>query len=408
VPVLEYSHDDPDVVAFIEEATRYYQIYDADHGTLLVQSTSFQSLGLHYTPGEVALFRQGPQVHDVQTDRGRFRILSSLVVGTGADTYLLQVGESLSGVDRALARFDRLLVWGHWREHRRGRVRRPVDGRTRADAASRASPGRRARSTSPTCPIACPCAAPTTSSTRWRWPSIRRSPASSTPWERCGSSVRRWRTSCARRSPSCVGKTELALNRQGLPAELRARLESQLDEFDRLTRLINQILTLARAEGGEIVLARVAIDLVALAQTVVEQLQPVAEASQVALHCDAGEPVSVTGDAGWLERLLLILLDNAIKFTPAGGHVTVQLAREPSRATLAVRDTGVGIDAEAMPHVFERFYRADPARSREDAAGAGLGLALAKWIVDRHGGTIDVTSRPGTGSTFTVHLPANA
>jgi heavy metal sensor kinase len=212
------------------------------------------------------------------------------------------------------------------------------------------------------------------------------------------------------RTPLAVlrGETELALNRHGLPADLRTRLESQLDEFDRLTRLINQILTLARAEGGEIVLARAAIDLVALAQTVVEQLEPVAEASQVALHCDAAQPVSVTGDAGWLERLLLILLDTAIKYTPAGGHVTVQLAREPSRATLAVRDTGVGIAAEAVPHVFERFYRADPARSREDAAGAGLGLALAKWIVDRHGGTIDVASRPGAGSTFTVHLPANA
>ena len=107
----------------------------------------------------------------------------------------------------------------------------------------------------------------------------------------------------------------------------------------------------------------------------------------------------VKGDAGWLERLLLILLDNAIKFTPEGGRISVTFSRAKGLAHVAVTDTGMGISPDALPHLFERFYRADPARSRQ-TQGAGLGLALAKWIAERHSGTIDVKSRPGEGSTL--------
>jgi heavy metal sensor kinase len=403
VPVLEYSHDDPEVVAFIEEATRYYQIYDAEHGRLLVQSTSFESLGLHYTPGEVAVFRQSPQVYDVQTDRGRFRILSSVVAGPGSELYLLQVGESLSGMDRALAQFDRLLVWGIGvsvlaaalvGRYMAGRALTPLSRFARATRAisitnlSRRLPVRGAEDELDEVAHAFNQA-------------LERV-------EHAVGEMRQFSAALAHelRTPLAVlrGETELALTRPGLQHDLRARLESQLDEFDRLTRLINQILTLARAEGGEIVLARAAVDLVALAATVVEQLEPVAEARQVALRCSSSGPVPVVGDTGWLERLLLVLLDNAIKFTPPGGRVDVQLANDPRGATFTVRDTGIGIAADALPHVFERFYRADLARSRE-TEGAGLGLALAKWIVDRHGGSIEVASRPGQGATFTVRLP---
>ena len=110
---------------------------------------------------------------------------------------------------------------------------------------------------------------------------------------------------------------------------------------------------------------------------------------------------------GWLERLLLILLDNAIKFTPEGGRIAVTFACDNGLARFAVTDTGTGVTPDALPHLFERFYRADPLRSRP-TQGAGLGLALAKWIAERHGGTIDVKSRSGEGSTFTVTLPASA
>jgi signal transduction histidine kinase len=111
------------------------------------------------------------------------------------------------------------------------------------------------------------------------------------------------------------------------------------------------------------------------------------------------------GDGLWLERLVLILLDNAIKFSKAGGHVSLTLATSADHLTLRVEDDGVGIAADALAHIFERFFQADPARSSR-ADGAGLGLALAKWIVDHHGGTIQVQSQLGKGSSFTVVLPA--
>jgi len=113
--------------------------------------------------------------------------------------------------------------------------------------------------------------------------------------------------------------------------------------------------------------------------------------------------VVVAGDAAWLERMLLNLLDNAFKFTPAGGSVVVRLTSTGEMARMEVRDTGIGMPADVVPHVFERFYRADPARSATE--GVGLGLSLVKWIVDRHNGSIDASSgASGQGSVFTVYL----
>jgi len=132
----------------------------------------------------------------------------------------------------------------------------------------------------------------------------------------------------------------------------------------------------------------------------------VAQAGELTLRCTATEPVAVSGDRGWLERLLLNVLDNAIKYTPAGGHVLVSVSRQDGQARVDVRDTGIGVQPEVLPHIFERFYRGDPARS-SGREGAGLGLSLAKWVVDRHSGRIDVQSEPGRGSTFTIWLPIN-
>jgi signal transduction histidine kinase len=208
------------------------------------------------------------------------------------------------------------------------------------------------------------------------------------------------------RTPLAVlrGETELALRETTLPGEVRQRLAGQLDELDKLSRLINQILTLARAEAGQIVLAREPVNLSAMAASVAEQLDAVAEAQGLRLTCLGPPDVTVRGDAGWLERLLLILIDNAIKFTAPGGEVRLTVSGQGATAVIAVSDTGVGIDRESLPNIFKQFFRADPSRSRQ-VEGAGLGLALAKWIVDHHGGRIDVTSRPKQGSTFAVHLP---
>jgi len=202
-----------------------------------------------------------------------------------------------------------------------------------------------------------------------------------------------------------------AVTREMREAQLQIMFEKYLrraiDECDRLTRLINQLRMLARAEAGEIAIASDLVDVAALAASVVEQIEPVAGARGIAISCADGQRIVARGDAGWLQRLLLILLDNAIKFTGEGGRIGVTFARANGLVRVAVTDTGTGIRPDALPHVFERFYRADRARSRK-TSGAGLGLALAKWIVDRHHGTIAVESRPGEGSTFTVSLPAFA
>jgi two-component system OmpR family sensor kinase len=122
------------------------------------------------------------------------------------------------------------------------------------------------------------------------------------------------------------------------------------------------------------------------------------------LVLDPFEPVRVNGDEDRLKQLLLILIDNALKYTPAGGQVTIGLRHSETGAELLVRDTGVGIAPEDVPHVFERFYRADPGRSR-DPGGTGLGLPIAQWIVEQHGGKIALESQPGHGTLVSVLLP---
>ena len=208
------------------------------------------------------------------------------------------------------------------------------------------------------------------------------------------------------RTPLAIlrGEAELALAPSSSDEDRRQALSRQIDECDRLTRLINQILMLARAEAGEIPMASEPIDVAALAASVVDQIEPVAAARGILISRGGSRGCVVRGDAGWFERLLLILLDNAIKFTGEGGWISVTFRRSGGCARLSVTDSGSGIAADALPHVFERFYRTDRARSRQ-TQGAGLGLALAKWIVERHHGTISVSSRPGEGSTFTVSLP---
>jgi len=207
-------------------------------------------------------------------------------------------------------------------------------------------------------------------------------------------------------------RTPLAALRSGIETamlerpgeEAQRRLAGQLEEIDKLKRMIGQILTVARAEAGEIRLARSTVDVGAIVSSIVEQVEPVAAAKGVELSCERAEAVLVEGDAEWLKRVVLNLLDNAIKFTLPGGRVVIAVERQDGSAHVTVRDSGLGIPEDAQPQIFEPFFRADPARSI-GGDGVGLGLSLARWIVARHNGAIDVTSAPGHGSTFTVRLP---
>jgi signal transduction histidine kinase len=172
-------------------------------------------------------------------------------------------------------------------------------------------------------------------------------------------------------------------------------------EVDRMGRLVDDLLSLARSDAGvQITPRRIGLDGVLL--DVYNQQR--ALAGPVRLELGEFEPVEIDGDADRLKQVLLNLIENALRHTQAGGSVTLDLETTSQEAILRVRDTGSGIAPEHVPHIFERFYRADVARSRR-GGGAGLGLAIAREIVVAHGGTIAVESRPGAGTTFTVTLP---
>jgi signal transduction histidine kinase len=201
------------------------------------------------------------------------------------------------------------------------------------------------------------------------------------------------------------GDIEVALRRERTPDEYQRVLQSSLEEIARLTKLTEDLLTLARSDAGESVLDIEQVHLDQLATEARAYIAPLAESSGVALTYDAPiSPVIIEGDQKRLKQLLVNLLDNAIKYTGVGGSARLSLLTDDSSAVIEVTDTGRGIPASALPHVFERFYRhTDPRDSR--VTGFGLGLAISKWIVDAHGGSIEADSREGQGSRITVRLP---
>jgi signal transduction histidine kinase len=184
----------------------------------------------------------------------------------------------------------------------------------------------------------------------------------------------------------------------------REFLASMTQETDRLERLVEEQLQLARLDAGALPLERERVDLAELASVVVAPRIPLAARDGVTLSAPDGQgpPVDVDIDPARVEQILLILLDNALRHTPAGGSVEVVVGRDGQDATLAVRDTGEGIPADAQPFVFDRFYRGDPSR---EGRSAGLGLAIARGLAEAHRGGIDLISTPGDGSTFTLRLP---
>ncbi len=183
-------------------------------------------------------------------------------------------------------------------------------------------------------------------------------------------------------------------------------LEEALHETTRMADLVESLLTLARADEGRFDLYRERVDLSALTQEVYETAVILGEGAGVAVNLPFTAEVTISGDRTRLRQLFLNLVTNAIKYTPRGGRVDIGLGRHPDNVTFAVRDTGAGIAAADLPHVFERFWRADRARSRtSERGGFGLGLAISQWIAQAHGGTLTVQSRLGKGSLFTLTLP---
>ena len=208
------------------------------------------------------------------------------------------------------------------------------------------------------------------------------------------------------RTPLAVirGEADVALGRERPAAEYRASLAVILDESRRLSRLVDDLLNLARADAGQVRLRVAELYLNEVVAECCRALEPLAAARRVRLESSAAEDVPFRGDEVLLRRLVANLLDNAIRYTPEGGRVAASVENGGPEVRIRVADTGVGIGAEFVPHIFERFYRADQARSRE-SGGFGLGLAIVKWIAESHRGAVEVETRPGEGSEFTVKLP---
>ena len=403
-PVFTYDPDDPDEVTFVHTATRYYQVYDIKKGTLLQQSDEFRATGVLYAVKDILQYAQkGVSLFDVQTDEGRLRLRTE-VVRVAGNPYLLVVGASLRNVDDTLRSFLRELAWlipsgvllagvASWFMARKALQPVAALGKAAGEiGVSQLHQRLPVRGTGDELDYL---------AVQFNETFAR--------LEKAVEEMKQFTASISHelRTPLAVlrGEAEIALMQSSTTDQYRRVLASQLEEFEKLTRMINQLLTLARAESGEVAIAHEPVDLSSMVRSISEQLEPVAASKNVNLswHCEPG--VIVSGDAGWIERIVLNLVDNAIKFTGSDGHVDVDVSQNGNHRTLVVKDDGLGIPPDSVPHIFERFYRADPSRSNR-ADGAGLGLSLVKWAVDQHHGSVDVETSPGTGSTFRVIFPA--
>lgn len=198
-------------------------------------------------------------------------------------------------------------------------------------------------------------------------------------------------------------RTDVALQRERSTAEYEQVLAGVSTEAERLGNLVENMLLLARIDAGQWPVQKGRVFLGDIIADAANSARVLASEKQVALDVQPMDEAAVHGDPTLLRQLFMILLDNAVKFTPTGGNVTVRAQRNRRRTRVMVTDNGVGIPASALPHVFERFFRADPARSR---GGAGLGLSIARWIVETHKGQISVESVEGKGTTVSVSLPS--
>ncbi len=181
-------------------------------------------------------------------------------------------------------------------------------------------------------------------------------------------------------------------------------LASVLEEIQRLSGLTDQLLTLSRTDAGMAQYARELIDLNQLVHDVVQTMKPLADAKQQTLVCTGTSGACVVGDVGKLRQVFYNLLDNSIKYTPENGKIEVSLSSTSDFVHVQIKDNGIGIPAEHLPHLFERFYRVDKSRSREQG-GTGLGLSIVKTIIVAHEGEIQITSQPDQGMTCTIQLP---
>lgn len=205
------------------------------------------------------------------------------------------------------------------------------------------------------------------------------------------------------------GQLEVALFTAQTPEQYREAMVNALEDVEQLSSIVRALMLLSQAESGQLVLQKKALDLGGVAEDIVDQFQIPADEKHVRLTARIEPGVVILADRTQVERLFSNLLSNAVKYTPAGGTVQVRVKRDERKdwGRIEIEDTGVGIPEENLPHIFDRFYRVRNAETNL-IQGLGLGLSFVAWIVKAHGGLIDVTSKVGSGTRFTIRLPAEA
>jgi heavy metal sensor kinase len=208
------------------------------------------------------------------------------------------------------------------------------------------------------------------------------------------------------RTPLTVlqGELESLVRQPQFTTDWRDRVGSALEEVDRLAHIVEGLFAISRMDAGEAAAEWVPLDLAQLTAATVDQMSLLADDKGINVSYDAATAVWVEGDRARLKQVVVNLLDNAIKYTPQGGQIALTVDAQDLQAVLEVTDNGIGIPPEALPRVFERFFRVDQARSREQG-GAGLGLSIVKSICTAHHGRVEASSGPGRGSRFRVELP---
>jgi heavy metal sensor kinase len=200
------------------------------------------------------------------------------------------------------------------------------------------------------------------------------------------------------------GELESITEDPGVDAGMRDRAASLLEETEHLGRIVEQLFTLSRLDAGEAQTEWARFDLSELAKTTAEQMSLLAEDKAISIDCDVDRPIFVEGDRVRLKQVVVNLLHNAIKYTPNKGAIQLRVNGVNGHAILEVADNGIGIPADALPHIFERFYRVDPSRAN-GSDSAGLGLSIVKSICSAHGAEVEAKSTPGSGTCFRVTLP---
>ena len=202
------------------------------------------------------------------------------------------------------------------------------------------------------------------------------------------------------------GEIEVALRNQRLSKDSRELLNSINDELIRLSSIVESLMILVKSDTGRLVFNMQPIALDEFIEELFEETKVLAESRKIKVKLEHSQPIRINGDAVRLKQLFLNLIDNALKYTPPRGQVTLTLIKKEGDAVLSVKDNGIGIPRKDQTKIFERFYRVDRSEDTiKDAGGSGLGLSIAKWITEAHNGSIEVKSREGRGSTFIVRLP---